>query len=74
VSFSVSHAIAVQEILMMELKTPFLGDHLTLQGVVLECREKVSDLIYEVRVQFQDLAPLSKEILVKIEKYAFKEK
>ena len=74
VNFSVSQPVLNQEILMMDLKTPFLGDHLALQGIVLECREKVSGLIYEVRVQFQNLPIASKEILAKIEKYTLKEK
>ncbi len=72
-NFSVSEPHKVQEIIVVELKTPFLPENLYLQGEVLECREKISDLIYEIRVQFKDLPLQAKEGLAKIEQYAQKE-
>lgn len=72
-NFSVSEPMALQELLNIELKTPFLAENLYLQGQVLECREKISGLIYEVRVQFKDLPVHAQEVLAKIEKYAQKE-
>ena len=73
VNFSVSEPVQTQELLGIELKTPFLADNLYVQGYVLECREKISGLIYEVRVQFKDLPLQAKEVLAKIEQYAQKE-
>ena len=73
VNFSVSEPIAVQEVLLIELKTPFLADNLLVQGVVLACHEKIADLIYEVRVQFKDIPVTAKAVIAKIEQYAHKE-
>ena len=73
-NFSVSETLKDQELLTIELKTPFLPENLHLQGQVLECREKISGLIYEVRVKFKDLSVQAQEGLVKIEQYAQKEK
>lgn len=61
------------EQLQIELKTPFLADSVDLQGEVLECKEKISNLIYEVRVQFKDLSLRAQEVLAKVEQYAQKE-
>ena len=72
-SFSATAPIAVGESLNIELKTPFLAEGVLLQGKVLECREKISQLIYEVRLQFDNLSEQAKEVLVKIEKYSPKE-
>ena len=72
-SFSVTEPLPVGEQLGIELKTPFLADSAYLQGEVLECREKIPQLIYEVRLQFKNLSAAAKEILVKVEQYAQKE-
>ena len=69
-NFSVSEPLQAGEMVEIELKTPFIADNLCLQGAVLECREKISDLIYEVRVQFKDIPAHAKEILAKVEQYA----
>ena len=37
---------------MIDLKTPFITDLIRLEGVVLECKEKISEMIYEIRIQF----------------------
>ena len=60
--------------LVIEMKTPFLNDHVTLQGTVLESREKVEGLLYEIRVQFHGLTPEAEEILLKIEQYSSQDK
>ena len=72
-NFSVTEVLPVGEQLGIELKTPFLADSVYLEGQVLECREKISKLIYEVRLQFKDISVQAKEILVKVEQYAHKE-
>ena len=72
-NFSVTSPLAAGEQLGIELKTPFLAEGVYLQGEVLECREKISELIYEIRLQFKDLSDSAKEILAKVEQYARKE-
>src|SRR5437870_5496104 len=69
-SFSVTAPLAVGELLGIELRTPFLAESVYLQGVVLECREKISKLIYEIRLQFKDPSTQAKDILLKVEQYA----
>ena len=60
--------------LVVELKTPFLNDHVVLEGVVLDSKEKIAGLLYEVRVRFHDLSPEAEELLGKIERYSAQEK
>ncbi|MEI7998331.1 MAG: PilZ domain-containing protein [Candidatus Omnitrophota bacterium] len=72
-SFSVTVPLPVGERLVVELKTPFLADSVYLQGEVLECREKISELIYEIRLELKDTSTQAKDILAKVEQYALKE-
>ena len=72
-NFSVTEPLKVAEVLTIELKTPFLAESVYLQGEILECREKISQLIYEIRLKFIDPSAAAKEILVKIEQLAPKE-
>ena len=72
-NFSVLAPVAQGECLTVELKTPFLSEGLQMTGEVLECRDKIPGLIYEVRLQFKDLSNFAKEVLAKIEQYARKE-
>jgi hypothetical protein len=51
------------------LKTPFIADPIRLEGVVLECKEKVPDMIYAVRVQFHEVPEDVLLVLDKIESY-----
>ncbi len=55
--------------MMIDLKTPFIADPIRLEGVVLECKEKIPDMIYEVRVQFQETPEHVSTVLDKIESY-----
>jgi hypothetical protein len=71
-SFSVTSPLKSGEQLGIELKTPFLAETVYLQGEVLECREKIAQLIYEVRLKFKDPSTQAKEILAKVEQYAHK--
>ena len=41
----------------IELKTPYLSDTTYLEGVVLESHEKVKNMLYETRLQFNFLDP-----------------
>ena len=72
-NFSILSPINKGDILTVELKTPFLSEGLQMNGEVLECRDKIPGLIYEVRLQFKDLSSFAKEVLAKIEHYARKE-
>ena len=56
--------------LAIELKTPFLIDKVELEGVVLESREKIPNLIYAVRVEFKNISQQAGEVLAKIEQYS----
>ena len=51
------------------MRTPYIVETVTLEGTVLGVSEKVLGLIYQIRLQFQDIAPLAAEVLDKIEKY-----
>ncbi len=73
INFSAAVPLKVSELLEVELKTPFLAEEVYLQGVVLECREKVPQIIYEVRLQFKDISEKAKAILAKVEQYAHQE-
>ncbi len=73
INFSATAPFKVGELLEIELKTPFLDENLYLQGVILECREKIPQIIYEVRLQFKDISAQAKNILAKVELYAHKE-
>ncbi len=70
VNFSATSAFPVGGVLAIELSTPFLSSKIMLEGVVLETKEKIPNLIYTVRVQFQNLTPQAQDILVKVEQYA----
>jgi PilZ domain len=68
-SFSSTHPLKHGLNVIIDLKTPFIADPIRLEGVVLECKEKVADMIYEVRVQFQGIADDVLSVLDKIESY-----
>ena len=57
-------------VLVIGLKTPFLSGKVELEGTVLDSKEKIQGILYEVRVQFNDVSPQSAEILAKIEQYS----
>ena len=72
-SFSSTHPLKQGAVLTVNLKTPFIADFIQLEGVVLECREKVPEMIYEIRLQFQEVPQQALVVLEKIENYASKE-
>lgn len=53
----------------IELRTPYLYDTAHLEGQIIQCREKVSGLIYENHLKFQNLTPKAEDILEKIERF-----
>ena len=74
INFTVTTPFEKGSDLVIEMKTPFLSDSVVLQGAVLESREKVPDLLYEIRVQFHGLSAEAEEILAKIERYSAQDK
>lgn len=69
-NFCSTHPLKQGVTILIDLKTPFLADPTRLEGVVLECREKVPELIYEVRVQFQKISDQALIALEKIDSYS----
>jgi len=69
-SFTSTYPLAPGAIVTIDLKTPFISDSIGLEGVVLESKEKIQDMIYEVRLQFQNIPPEALTMLEKIETYA----
>jgi hypothetical protein len=68
-SFFSTHPLKQGIVIIIDLKAPFIADSIHLEGLVLECREKVSEMIYEIRLQFQDIPPQVLVVLEKIEGY-----
>jgi len=50
-------------ILILEIKSPFFSSVTKMQGEVLQSHERAKDIIYETRVQFQDLSQEAADIL-----------
>jgi len=68
-SFVSTDPLKPQAIVSLDLKTPFVEDSIHLEGVVLESREKIPELIYEIRVQFKEVPEPVLNVLKKIEIY-----
>jgi len=68
-SFSSAYPLKLGVVVMIDLKTLFIADSIRLEGVVLECREKIPELIYEIRLQFQEVPQQVLTVLEKIESY-----
>ena len=68
-SFSSTHPLKQGIVIIVDLKTPFIADPIRLEGIVLECREKIPEIIYEVRLQFQGITEHVLMVLDKIENY-----
>lgn len=50
----------------IELKTPFLSEFIHLKGTVLESKEKIRNIIYETRVQFDEIPLAAHAVLSKL--------
>ncbi len=70
ISFVATTAFEPGSELAIELQTPFLSDKVHLEGAVLQSIDKIPNLIYEIRVQFNQLSEQAKEVLTKIERYS----
>ena len=69
-SFSSTHPLKQGTVVMIDLKTPFIADSIQLEGLVLESREKIPEMIYEIRLQFQEIPEQVLAVLEKIESYS----
>ena len=49
-----------------ELKTPYVADAVYIEGVILESREKIPNMIYETRLSFNNVSPEAQLILNKV--------
>lgn len=68
-SFVATHPLKDKTTVVLDLKTPFVVDSIHLEGVVLESREKIPEMIYEIRVQFNEVSESVLHVLEKIESY-----
>ncbi|MCA9400539.1 MAG: PilZ domain-containing protein [Candidatus Omnitrophica bacterium] len=50
--FITTKALHPQQIIVIDLKTPYLSDPTRLKAEVLQSHEKVKEILYETRVQF----------------------
>ena len=58
----------------IELRTPFLSDFIHLRGTVLESKEKIKHIIYETRLQFDEVPEKTAVVLQKLIEHFEKEK
>ena len=58
--------------LAIELKTPFISEAIYFEGKVIESREKLANIIFEIRVVFNNLSPIAEQVLHKLEQIGFK--
>jgi len=70
VNFSSTHPIKEGAMVTVDLRTPFISDAMHLEGVVLACKEKIPGMIYEIRLQFQEVPQEILSVLDKIETYS----
>ena len=68
--FLSTHPLEQGVVVTINLKAPFIADPLHLDGVVLECKEKIPELIYEIRLRFQEISQQALIALEKIEGYS----
>ena len=68
-SFILTHPLKQGTVVTVDLKATFIADTMRLEGVVLECREKIPEMIYEIRLQFQETSEEVLAVLEKIESY-----
>jgi len=71
--FVTSKAFSVGARLGIELKTPFMAELTHLEGVVRGSTEKLKNIIYETRLQFENLTPQAQFVIGKLIQYFEKE-
>jgi hypothetical protein len=71
--FVTAKPFPIGTLLGVELKTPFMAELTHLEGSVLESHEKLKNIIYETRLQFENLTPQAEFILSRLIQYFEKE-
>ena len=69
ICFPASKNIEVQTTLGIELKAPYFAEFVYLEGIVLECKEKIKGMMFEVRLQFNALDPKAEYVLANMIKF-----
>lgn len=64
--FIASRPLELSSNLQIELRTPYLSDRTHFDGKVLESHEKVRDMIYEIRTEFNELNSQAKFLIEKL--------
>lgn len=73
-NFSSERPLEQGAVITVDLKTSFIADSIILDGIVLECKEKIPGMLYEIRLQFQEVPEQTLTMLGKIEGYDKAEK
>ena len=68
--FSSTHPLKEGVVVTIDLQTPLIANPTRVEGVVLECKEKIPELIYEIRLQFLEVSQQALVALEKIESYS----
>jgi len=71
--FVATHPVDPATKLGIELKTPYLASVTQLEGITLDSREKIKNMVYEVRLEFDSLSEQSKILLDRIIEIFMKE-
>jgi len=66
--FSSSFPLALGTKLQTMIKTPYMGQAVNVVTRVVDSKEKVPNVIYDIRVKLEEATPEAEEILKKIEK------
>lgn len=66
--FSSSFSVPVGTRLQTMIKTPYMGQAVHVVTRVVDSKEKVPNVIYDIRVKLEEATPEAEEILQKIEK------
>ncbi|MDP8265123.1 MAG: PilZ domain-containing protein [Candidatus Aceula lacicola] len=74
VLFSSSVAHTAGKKLQVMIKTPYMANTLSVKGTVIECSERIPGVIYEIRVEIEDLDSDAETIFKKIEEAFLKSK
>lgn len=69
ICFVATRSFPISVELVIEMRTPFTTGTVLFEGVVLESRERIRNMIYDVRLEFRNVQPGAMEILEKIEQY-----
>ena len=56
-------------LLGVELKTPYISETTYLEGEILECSEKIKDMLYEIRLKFTVLNTQAEITLTQLMEY-----